>query len=106
MGFRFQRRIKVFPGLHLNLSRSDVGLSVGARGAHVGITARGQHTPASGYQARAFPGASISTRGRAGGRRNRARCASLAMFTFMAVVRWCALRAWWFWPCGCCLFRS
>ena len=42
MALRFQRRIRILPGLHVNLSRSGLGLSVGARGAHIGITARGQ----------------------------------------------------------------
>jgi hypothetical protein len=32
MGLRFQRRIGVFPGLRVNLSKSGVGFSVGARG--------------------------------------------------------------------------
>ncbi len=57
MGLRFQRRIKVFPGLRLNLSRSGVGLSVGGRGAHVGITARGQH-----YTSVGLPGTGVSWR--------------------------------------------
>jgi hypothetical protein len=43
MGFRFQRRIKILPGVRLNLSKSGIGVSVGPRGAHIGITARGQH---------------------------------------------------------------
>jgi hypothetical protein len=42
MGLRFQRRIKVPPGVRINLSKSGVGLSVGGRGPHIGITARGQ----------------------------------------------------------------
>jgi hypothetical protein len=42
MGLRFQRRIKVLPGVRINLSKSGVGLSVGGHGAHIGITARGQ----------------------------------------------------------------
>ena len=35
MGLRFQRRIKVLPGLRINLSKSGVGFSVGGRGAHM-----------------------------------------------------------------------
>lgn len=31
MGLRFQRRIKVLPGLRLNISKSGLGFSVGAR---------------------------------------------------------------------------
>ena len=35
MGFRFFRRIRVLPGVTLNLSRRGVSTSVGVRGAHV-----------------------------------------------------------------------
>src|ERR1017187_10360807 len=34
MGLRFQRRIKVLPGVRINLSKSGLGFSVGGRGAH------------------------------------------------------------------------
>jgi hypothetical protein len=37
MGFRFYRRIKLFPGVNLNLSRSGVSTSIGVRGAHVTV---------------------------------------------------------------------
>jgi hypothetical protein len=57
MGLRFQRRIKVLPGVHLNLSKSGVGFSVGGRGAHVGITARGQR-----YTSIGLPGTGLSWR--------------------------------------------
>ncbi|MBS0396467.1 MAG: DUF4236 domain-containing protein, partial [Proteobacteria bacterium] len=33
MGFRFQRRVRILPGLRLNLSKSGVSASVGGRGA-------------------------------------------------------------------------
>lgn len=42
MGVRFQRRVKLCLGCHLNLSGSGVGVSFGGRGAHVGISARGR----------------------------------------------------------------
>jgi hypothetical protein len=42
MGLRFQRRIRMLPGVHLNLSGSGLGVSIGGRGAHVGISARGR----------------------------------------------------------------
>ena len=57
VGLRFQRRIRVFPGVHLNLSRSGVGVSVGGRGAHIGVTARGQR-----YTSVGLPGTGISWR--------------------------------------------
>lgn len=33
MGFRFQKRIKIAPGITINLSKSGVSASVGVRGA-------------------------------------------------------------------------
>ena len=32
LGLRFQRRIRVLPGVHINLSLSGIGVSLGARG--------------------------------------------------------------------------
>ena len=57
MGLRFQRRIKVLPGVRINLSKSGVGFSVGGRGAHIGITARGQR-----YTSIGMPGTGVSWR--------------------------------------------
>ncbi len=44
MAFRFQRRIKIAPGLTLNLSKSGLGLSAGVRGARVSVGSRGTHS--------------------------------------------------------------
>ena len=41
MSFRFQRRIKIAPGLNLNLSKSGVGISAGIKGATVSAGKRG-----------------------------------------------------------------
>lgn len=57
MGLRFQRHVKILPGLRLNVSKSGFGVSVGGRGAHVGITARGQH-----YASIGIPGSGLSWR--------------------------------------------
>jgi len=35
MSFRFQRRIKILPGLRLNVSKTGISLTVGTRGASV-----------------------------------------------------------------------
>ena len=35
MGFRFQRRIGIAPGLRLNISKSGASVSIGERGAHL-----------------------------------------------------------------------
>ncbi|XKE44223.1 DUF4236 domain-containing protein [Halomonas organivorans] len=43
MGFRFQRRITLAPGLRLNLSKRGLGLSVGPRGASLSVGPSGMH---------------------------------------------------------------
>ena len=48
MGFRFQRRIKILPGLTINLSKSGIGFSVGGRGFHTGIEAKGRRYTSAG----------------------------------------------------------
>ena len=57
MGLRFQRRIKLFPGVRINLSKSGVGVSVGDRGAHFGIDSRGRR-----YTSVGLPGTGLSWR--------------------------------------------
>jgi hypothetical protein len=54
MGFRFLRRIKIAPGLRVNLSRSGVSASVGRRGAWFTIGPRGTR------EAIGIPGTGIS----------------------------------------------
>ena len=56
-GLRFQRRIRVLPGVHINLSLSGIGVSVGPRGLHAGVTARGQR-----YVSAGLPGTDLSVR--------------------------------------------
>jgi len=41
MGFRFSKRIKILPGVSINLSKSGVSASVGPRGAKINIGKRG-----------------------------------------------------------------
>jgi uncharacterized protein DUF4236 len=41
MGWRFQRRRKLLPGVTLNLGKRGAGLSVGRRGARVSTSRRG-----------------------------------------------------------------
>ena len=41
MGWRFQRRKQVLPGVTLNLGKRGAGLSVGRRGALVSASRRG-----------------------------------------------------------------
>ena len=41
MGWRFQRRKRILPGLTLNLGRRGAGLSGGPRGAKMSMSPRG-----------------------------------------------------------------
>lgn len=41
MGLRFTKRIKLFPGVSLNLSKSGVSVSAGPRGAKVTVGPKG-----------------------------------------------------------------
>ncbi|MCM3745109.1 DUF4236 domain-containing protein [Sporosarcina luteola] len=41
MGFRFQKRVKIAPGVRLNISKSGVSTSIGRRGASVTVGKRG-----------------------------------------------------------------
>jgi uncharacterized protein DUF4236 len=41
MGWRFQRRRKILPGVTLNLGKRSAGVSVGPRGAKVSASNRG-----------------------------------------------------------------
>ena len=56
MGLRFRRRVKLLPGVHLNLSGSGAGLSLGPRGASVSMSGRGIYgnvgIPGTGLYAR------------------------------------------------------
>jgi hypothetical protein len=62
MGLRFQRVLRIFPWLRLNVSKSGVSGSVGPRGADVNIGRRGVTTNAG------IPGTGLSYRSRLGGR--------------------------------------
>ncbi len=54
MGLRFQRRIKILPGVTLNVSKSGVSTSIGTRGAHVTLGKNGVRTTVG------IPGTGIS----------------------------------------------
>lgn len=44
MGFRFQKRIKIAPGVRLNISKSGASVSIGKPGASVTIGKKGVRT--------------------------------------------------------------
>ncbi len=57
MGLRFQKRIKIFPGVYINLSKSGVSASVGGHGATVNVGADGRRMITLG-----IPGTGLSYR--------------------------------------------
>lgn len=57
MSFRFQRSIKLLPGVRLNLSRTGIGVSVGRKGIRLGVDAVGKR-----YLNAGIPGTGLSTR--------------------------------------------
>src|ERR1700675_4419930 len=56
MGFRFRRRLRIFPGTYLNLSKSGVTTSIGGHGATLNISKRGTRTTIG------LPGSGLSWR--------------------------------------------
>jgi hypothetical protein len=46
MSLRFRRRVRILPGVHLNLGLHGAGVSVGPRGLHLGVNRRGMYTSA------------------------------------------------------------
>ena len=57
MGFRFQRRIRLFSGVRLNVSKSGVGVSVGRTGFRLGMDAKRKK-----YLSVGIPGSGLSYR--------------------------------------------
>ena len=57
MMIRFNRRIRILPGLFLHLGKRGIGVSVGRRGAHIGISTAGRP-----YASVGIPGTGIYAR--------------------------------------------
>jgi hypothetical protein len=65
MGFRFQRRIRVAPGVRLNLSKSGIGVGIGRNGLRLGMDAKRRKylsvgLPGTGLSYRSFFGRPVS----------------------------------------------
>lgn len=41
MGFSYRKRVKLMPGVHLNISQKGVNTTIGKRGASVNFSSRG-----------------------------------------------------------------
>jgi hypothetical protein len=65
VSFRFQRRIRIAPGLRLNLSKSGFGFSMGRTGLRLGMDAKRRKyfsvgLPGSGLSYRTFFGRPVT----------------------------------------------
>lgn len=58
MGFRFRKRLRIFPGRWINLSKKGGSLSVGGRGATINVSQRGHQESVE------IPGSGVSYRTR------------------------------------------
>lgn len=43
MGWRFRKRIKLFPGFYINISKSGIGINIGPKGANVSVGPNGTY---------------------------------------------------------------
>ncbi|MBU6303246.1 MAG: DUF4236 domain-containing protein [Verrucomicrobia bacterium] len=57
MGLRFQKKIRILPGLYLNISKSGLSVSAGGHGATVNVGTSGRKTATIGV-----PGTGLSYR--------------------------------------------
>lgn len=80
MGFRFQKRISLLPGVRINLSKSGASASVGPRGADVNIGPHGVTTNAG------IPGTGLSYRQKVGGGGASAKAGVTQNKTWIAVL--------------------
>lgn len=80
-GLRFQKRIRILPGLRINLSKSGASASVGPRGADVNIGRGGVTTNAG------IPGTGLSYRQKVGRGRG-----WLGVLLLLAALGWWAFQ--------------
>lgn len=104
MGFRFQRRIKIMPGVTLNVGKRGVSTSIGRRGAHITFGQNGVRTtvgiPGTGISytsIRRFQSLRMRRRRGAGRRRGRIfrsvrtagmGCGSAGIYARHVIIRW------------------
>ena len=77
-GLRFQKRLRILPGLRINLSKSGASTTIGPRGAGVNIGKDGITTNAG------IPGTGLSYRQKVGGGRS-----------WLGIILLLAGLAWW-----------
>ncbi|EYD75177.1 hypothetical protein Rumeso_03273 [Rubellimicrobium mesophilum DSM 19309] len=79
MGFRFQRSLRLAPGLRLNLSKSGVSATLGRPGASVNLSRRGVEGSAG------LPGTGLSYRQRVAGRSGISVAGAVLVLVILAV---------------------
>ncbi len=82
MGFRFQRSLRLAPGLRLNLSKGGLSATVGRPGASVNIGRRGIEGSAG------LPGTGLSYRQRVSGGRSGVSVAGVVLVLVILAVWW------------------
>ena len=80
MGFRFQKSVRLAPGLRLNLSKSGVSATLGRPGATVNIGRRSVEGSAG------LPGTGLSYRQRVAGRRSGVSVAGVVLVAVILAV--------------------
>jgi hypothetical protein len=84
MGWNYRKRIKIAPGIHLNLSKGGVSTSIGPKGAKVTFGKNGT------YLNKGIPGTGLYSREKLSGRNSSSNsgCAMvlLAIFLLMGVA--------------------
>lgn len=61
MGWSFRKRVKILPGVRLNISKTGVGLTVGTKGVSVSVGKKGTYVNTS------IPGTGLYKRQKIGG---------------------------------------
>lgn len=91
MAFRFRRRIKVAPGVHLNIGKNGVSTSIGTRGASITMGSKGT------YMNTSIPGTGIYNRHKIGGsastyhtnnfsNSNKSGCSAFSMLFVLSII--------------------
>ena len=84
MAWNYRKRIKIAPGIHLNLSKGGVSTSIGPKGAKVTLGKNGT------YLNKGIPGTGLYSREKLSGRKNSSNSGCvivfLAIFLLMGVT--------------------
>lgn len=91
MAFRFRKRIKVAPGVHLNIGKNGVSTSIGTRGASITMGSKGTYINTS------IPGTGVYNRQKIGGsastyhtnnlsNSNKSGCSAFSMLFVLSII--------------------